>query len=268
MGDNISLILRVIILIDIVNMYYIYFYRVIFILLLTIIILPGCSGENDVNGNDQPQLETGAVLDADENVYTTVKIGDQWWMAENLRVTVYLDGSVIPDVQDDTEWLMAEGGAMAYYDNNENLGKEFGALYNWYAVVDERGLCPDGWKVPSDDDWQILEKYLGMSEEAVLLEGLRGTDQGGMLKDTGTQLWNIPNAGATNETGFTALPAGSRQVEPIVFFDFLGEDTYYWTVTGYDENNAWNRGLTFKTEGIFRYSVNKRIGYSVRCLME
>ncbi len=238
------------------------------ILLACFIILPGCEREGDENGNDQPKLETGAVMDVEENVYATVRIGDQWWMAENLRVTVYSDGTGIPNLQDDMDWLMADGSAWVYYDNNENIGKEFGALYNWFTVVDEKGLCPDGWEVPSDEDWKDLEKYLGMSGETVLLDGLRGTDEGGMLKDTGIQLWNNPNSGATNETGFTALPAGTRQVEPIVFFEFLRDDTYYWTVTQSDENKAWTRGLTFKTAGIFRYSADKRIGFSVRCLKE
>ncbi len=248
------------------NRYFVYITSLI--LLAGCLILSGCEKEDDEEGKDQPKLETGAIMDAEENVYITVRIGDQWWMAENLRVTVYRDGTEIPNLQDDNDWLMAGKGAWVNYDNNESIGKEFGALYNWFTVVDERGLCPDGWKVPSDEDWMELEKYLGMSGETVLLDGLRGSDEGGMLKDTGVQLWNHPNAGATNETGFTALPAGSRQVEPIVFFEFLRDDTYYWTVSQSDENSAWNRGLTFKTAGVFRYSADKRNGYSVRCLKE
>lgn len=241
-------------------------YLTVFVMVIVLIVTSGCEKDEDPNGDEKPKVETGAVMDAQDNVYATVRIGDQWWMAENLRVTVYNDGTEIPNLEDGNEWMVAGEGAYVFYNNDRNLAGEFGALYNWFAVVDEKGICPAGWEVPSEEDWQDLERHLGMNEDEISLTGLRGDIEGGMLKDTGIQIWSIPNVGATNETGFSALPAGSRQVEPIVFFDFLTEETCYWTTTASGDNNAWSRGLTFKTSGIFRYGADKRDGYSVRCL--
>lgn len=239
----------------------------VFIFLLNSIFITSCSKDDD-DDLPEPGPETGAIMDIEGNVYITVKIGDQWWMAENLRTGTYRDGTAIPNLQDDTEWLSAGVGAWVHYENDNSLAGIFGNLYNWHAVADARGLCPDGWRVPSDADWRAMEMHLGMTGETSLLLGHRGTEEGGMLKEEGVHYWNIPNAGATNVTGFTALPAGSRQVEPFVFFDFLGDDADYWASTSESGNKAFSRGLNFKTAGIFRNISDKRIGFSVRCIEE
>lgn len=242
-----------------------YYSAILFLYLLCIVVLAGCS-KDEVDDNDKIKPETGAVLDLEGNVYLTVRIGGQWWMAENLRTAIYNDGSEIAHPESDNDWIAATGGAWVYYDNDSELVQTYGSLYNWYTVIDERGLCPDGWRVPSDEDWQELEIYLGMSRETASLKGLRGDAEGGMLKETGVVYWETPNVGATNETWFNALPAGSRQTEPLPFFGFIGEDAYFWTSTPVDENYAWSRSLTFKTAGIIRLESRKGLGYSVRCL--
>ena len=152
--------------------------------------------------------ETGTVTDIDGNTYQTVKIGDQWWMAENLKVTCYRNGDAIPNITDGTTWASLSTGAYCEYNNDINNVATYGRLYNWYAVTDSRNIAPAGWHVPSDAEWKQLEMYLGMSQSEADATGWRGTDEGGKLKEVGTMHWNSPNTGATNESGFTALPGG------------------------------------------------------------
>lgn len=151
------------------------------------------------------------VIDIDGNVYQIVTIGTQVWMAENLKVTHYRNGDVIPNVTDGPTWAGLTTGAYCEYDNNVASVATYGRLYNWYAAVDTRNIAPDGWHVPSDEEWKQLETYLGMSQAEADAIGLRGSDEGGMLKETGTSHWDSPNTGATNESGFTALPGGHRR---------------------------------------------------------
>jgi uncharacterized protein (TIGR02145 family) len=111
------------------------------------------------NGNSQ----TDSITDIQGNTYKIVKIGDQWWMAENLRTTQYANGEEIPHITNDTDWANTNAGAYCYYDDNTVNTKLYGNLYNWYTINDERGVCPVGWHVPSDSEWMTLEIYLGMS---------------------------------------------------------------------------------------------------------
>lgn len=148
--------------------------------------------------------ELTGVVDAGGNVYTTVIIGNQEWFTENLRTTKYNNGTPIPNITSNSEWGNLTTGAYAWYDNDEATYKYAqGALYNWYAV-ETGNLCAAGWHVPTDAEWTTLTDYLGGASVA-----------GGKLKATGTieaetGLWHDPNTGATNETGFTALPGGGR----------------------------------------------------------
>ena len=208
--------------------------------------------------------ETGTVTDIDGNVYKTIKIGNQWWMAENLKVTRYRNGDPISNVTDVADWTNLSSGAYCNYDNDVNNVGTYGSFYNWYAVDDARGLAPEGWRVPTDDDWKELEMYLGMSQaELDLFDAWRGTNEGGKLKETGTTHWLSPNTGATNESGFTALPGGQRNGWGI--FTELGHTCVFHTST-LDGNDSYRRYLDNTHSSINRYSTWKICGYSIRCL--
>ncbi len=132
---------------------------------------------------------TRTVTDIDGNVYRMVKIGDQWWMAQNLKVTHYNDGTPIPHVTDNDEWRRLTTGAYCTYNNNENYAITYGRLYNWYAVNDACNIAPEGWHVPTDADWKKLEMILGISQAEVNSDNLHGTNEGSKLAGNAA-LWN------------------------------------------------------------------------------
>jgi len=201
----------------------------------------------------------GSLTDQDGNVYKTVNIGNQTWMAENLRSTHYQDGSTIPEVTDLNEWMFLSTGAYCFYDNDTINKNIYGAIYNWYTIADHRKICPAGWHVPSDSEWTILEDFLGGSSIA-------GMD----LKESGSGHWMSPNAGATNLSGFSALPSGSRYLS--VNQDYLGMRFYclWWTSTEYilDTQSAWFRALHLFNSGIERNTYWKIAGFSLRCVKD
>ena len=204
---------------------------------------------------------TFTVSDIDGNEYRTIYINDMEWMAENLRVTRYSNGSRIPGGLSVNEWYSASAGAYTKHDDDMRSAEIYGNLYNWYAVSDQRGLCPQGWHVPSDDEWKQLEIYLGITIEEVDEYGKRGATEGGKLKHAGMQYWTYPNAGATNETGFTALPGAYYGGG--YFIGLLGS---WWTSTERHEIASWNRMLDNYNASIFRLSNDKIEGFSVRCV--
>jgi uncharacterized protein (TIGR02145 family) len=161
--------------------------------------------------------ETDTVIDIDGNIYQTVKIGNQLWMVENLRVSKYNNGDQIPKVTGNPEWGNLTTGAWAYYDNDESNDTVYGKLYIWHAVADAHGLCPEGWYILDTDEWKQIELYLEMPNEEAEDAGWRGEAQsiGEKLKSTLTEpqphpRWNSPNTTATNESGFSGLPGGYR----------------------------------------------------------
>ena len=191
----------------------------------------------------------------DGQEYRYVEIGDQTWMAENLNYET-ASGS----------WI---------YDDNPVLGDIYGRLYDWNtAVADDHGnnqdICPDGWHLPSDNEWQELEKFIGMSESDAILTGWRGSNQGGILKMTGTEYWNAPNTSATNDYLFSALGGGARNntgnpADHIT--SHLKEKAFFWTATESDANSAYERRFAYDEGRIFRESGNPKInGMSVRCV--
>jgi uncharacterized protein (TIGR02145 family) len=143
--------------------------------------------------------------------YSYIKIGRQIWMAENLKVSEFRNGDLIPEAKTDEAWEQAGiecKPAWCYYNNNQvNRGK-YGKLYNWHAVNDPRGLAPEGWYIPSDDDWNELEMALGMSQGDADMEGERGTNEGSKLK--ASEGWE--EGGGINSSGFSALPGGYRYI--------------------------------------------------------
>jgi uncharacterized protein (TIGR02145 family) len=218
----------------------------------------------------------GTVTDNDGNVYPTIIIGNQEWMAKNFQGTHYRNGDAIPNVVDNTAWQALTTGAYCEYDNNETNVVTYGRLYNWYAVKDSCNIAPAGWHVPSDDEWKQLEIYLGMDPEVADQQGYRWTNgnEGGMLKEIGTSHWFYPNTGATNESCFSGLPGGQRRFDGD--FDDIDHHAFFWTFTdfGYwdDENlistYPHTRELSSLYSGIFREYDFKVAGLSVRCVKD
>ena len=177
-----------------------------------------------------PNVKYGTLTDQDGNEYKTVVIGTQTWMAENLRTTKYRDGSAIPNVTDNTAWINLTTGAYCNYNNTTNADTiaTYGRLYNWYAATNSRNIAPAGWHLPSEAEWRTLFTQLGGYGVA-----------GGKMKETGTTHWIAANTGATNESGFTALPTGFRvdwRTNPVGKFVNRGYVTYYWSSTPVDPN--------------------------------
>ncbi len=201
-----------------------------------------------------------AAQDMDSNIYKVIYIGDQEWMAEDLRTTKYNDGTPIANVTDAAEWVSLSTPAYCWYMNDETHKIPNGALYNWYAVNTEK-LCPVGWHVPSDSEWKILEMALGMSQNDADQDGWRGTNEGNKIKNTTG--WISGNG--TNESGFSAIAGGLRDWDDAAFY-WLGYYSHWWTSTEGDSYTAWDRDISYTSTAIFRYPNNKNYGMSVRCL--
>jgi uncharacterized protein (TIGR02145 family) len=208
--------------------------------------------------------DTGTVTDFDGNVYKTIKLGNQWWMAENLRVAHYANGDSIPEVTDFSWGSLTTGACCTYIPDSLIV---YGRLYNWYAVADNRGIAPAGWHVPTDEEWKKLEMFLGMSQGDADFTGWRGTDEGGKLKENGLVHWMTPNTGATNESGFTALPGGERMDSGL--FGLITRHGFWWSSTEFDAEHAWFRLLRHDESKVYRANgYHKRYGYSVRCIKD
>jgi uncharacterized protein (TIGR02145 family) len=200
---------------------------------------------------------TPSVTDIDGNLYYTVQIGTQCWTQSNLKASKYRNGDNIPTGLSNSAWENTTAGAYAIYNNDPVNDGLYGKLYNHYAVMDTRGLCPTGWHVPTDGEWSVLENFLGgyiLSENAA--EMLKGPAQGD---------WNRPNSGVTNSTGFTALPGGLRY--GFGAFANIGGYSGFWSSsnTGLD---AWNRGLGAGRHPIERSNYSRNNGFSIRCLKD
>ena len=193
---------------------------------------------------------TSPVTDFDGNVYHTVTIGTQVWMLENLRVTHYRDGSEIPNITVSVDWVNLASGAYCVYNNDTYNADVYGLLYNWYAVHDSRNIAPIGWHVPCDAEWTLLTNYLGGTSVA-----------GGKLKQSGTEYWASPNTGATDESGFRALPAG------YFWGDFveIGASARFWTSF---ENVALDRTLYYLYTNVSSVTHVNSDGASVRCIKD
>jgi uncharacterized protein (TIGR02145 family) len=200
--------------------------------------------------------ETGTVTDIDGNIYSTVTIGKQRWMSENLRVTHYRNGAAISKIADSTVWASSGLGAYCSFANNEKWILEYGRLYNLFATVDSRGIAPSGWHVPSDAEWQELVDFLGGSSVA-----------GGKLMEAGYHHWAIPNTVATNSSGFTALPGGYRNDSLGAFYGF-NTRAYFWSSTAATSSSYWCRALEIAHESISRDACSQRHGFSVRCVKD
>lgn len=205
------------------------------------------------------------VTDFDGNIYNTVTIGTQVWIKENLKTTKYRDGTAIPNVINSAAWEVLTTGAFSYYNNSIDSGNIYGALYNWYVVNNIVGLCPANWHVPSDAEWNILEKFLDNTVDTTVTSYV-GTDIGGKLKEIGNSHWTSPNTGATNNSGFGALPGGTRYSDGTYYnIEYNG---HWWSATAYDATNSWVRNLYYDNSKIFRGYGSKKYGFSVRCVRD
>ena len=211
---------------------------------------------------------TDTIIDSiDGKIYKTIKIGNQWWMAENLAATKFNDGRVIALITENEKWIALTTPAYCWYNNNyTTYGETYGALYNWYAVNTDC-LCPNGWHIPSDAEWKQLEINLGLEESEIDKKGIRGNNEGGKLKDVGSSYWNSPNVGANNKSGFTAIPEGHRNWESGDFID-IGLFGTWWSSTEDDSSYAWRRTLHYNDDKIRRFTSHKRDGFSIRCIKD
>ncbi|MEZ5173884.1 MAG: FISUMP domain-containing protein [Bacteroidia bacterium] len=199
----------------------------------------------------------GTVTDIDGNTYPTVLIGNQWWMAENLRTSTYANGEPIDNVTDNTAWGGLSTGAWCHYGNNTANDTIYGKLYNWYTTVDPSGLCPAGWHVPTDAEWTVLTDYLG------------GLSVAGVKMKTATG-WNDylgQNGNGTNSSGFSALPGGFLYAYDGLFYS-VGYYGRWWSSSESSPTSAWKRYLLHFDSSALRGDYGKRSGLSVRCVKD
>jgi uncharacterized protein (TIGR02145 family) len=219
--------------------------------------LAGCKADKNLD----------VIKDIDGNIYGVITIGKQKWLQQNLKVTHYSNGDSIINITDSTTWasnVSPNPAVPAYcnYNNVDTNARQFGRLYNWYAVNDPRQICPAGWHVPGDTEWHTLA--LALDPNALwAFNDAESNTAGGMLKSI--TLWNTPNTGATNSQGFTGLPAGVREKDGQFFrIDLIAD---FWSSTATDTlQNAWLRALFWEDAQLHRFTDAEAAGYSVRCI--
>ena len=198
---------------------------------------------------------TGTVTDIDGNVYQTIIIGDQEWMAENLKVTHYRNGEPIPHLTDNNDWTSTSSGAYCYYNNDPSNGTTYGALYNWFTVDDNRNIAPAGWHVPTDAELTQLTNFLGSSAGSKLAGGYDLWQNGALRNDP-----------EFDTSGFSFLPGGYRHDDGL--FYSLGGTGHFWSATESYAGYAWDRSLRYGSTQVLRSSYYKQLGFSVRCLRD
>ena len=231
--------------------------------------IPNGSAYEDECGTCDSNLSNDCPLsDIDGNEYTYIKIGNQIWMQQNLMVTHYQNGDELITEPDSDSWDILILGAYIGYQDNYDEVDIFGYLYNWYAVDDDRGVCPEGWHVPEKDEWIYLTDYLHYNKYP-------NTSYSGSMKECrdgdcpSSDYWWDPNYGATNESGFTALPGGYRRDSSGPDFDHIGGAGYFWSSTEDEYERAWQQQLNFNYVSFPQLnSKGKKAGMSIRCLKD
>jgi uncharacterized protein (TIGR02145 family) len=234
----------------------------------------------DNPGGLNPDLTYGSLSDVDGNEYATIEIGAQVWMAENLKVTHYADGTPISELSDDAEWgaLTADAQVYCWYGNLPDNEDTASVLYTWAAAMNGmvssdtipsgiQGVCPDGWHLPSDDEWKVLEIFLGMSLTIADNYEWRGSDEGVQLKETGYSKWQKAPAGGSNSSGFTAIPGGFRSASGN-FYNFPLYAAYWTTTAETGVDMAYYRALKYDSEQVYRQYNTMTMGFSVRCVQD
>ena len=227
----------------------------------------------DIFIDDDPGDDT--VTDIDGNIYQTVAIGGHTWMAENLRVTRYNNEDNIPTGFSNTDWTETTSGAYAIYNDDDDMLEAYGKLYNWYAVADSRGLCPDGWRLPTNDEWSSFTNYLidnyeyTVSNVGNALKDCRQVSSplGGDCDTNEHPRWNQHFSQHGNDAfGFSVLPGGARMANNGTYSG-LGAFGAIWTATPQD-NNAFMRSFNHNSGAVTNNNMDKKFGMSVRCIME
>lgn len=209
-------------------------------------------GIDGLNARLMTNARFGSVTDHDGHHYRTVRIGIHFWMIENLRTATFADGSPIQLDSSDVAWSAGNSAYCWYNNDSTNYEHLYGKLYNWYAVSDVHGLCPEGWRVPTDFEWLTLASTLGG-------QGISG----GKMKELGSSHWLPANASATNESGFTAMPAGLRSINgAFANLNYLG----YWWASNVSGASAWYSNL-YNSNGTMDVNLADKLnGFSVRCI--
>jgi uncharacterized protein (TIGR02145 family) len=204
-----------------------------------------------------PELSYGSVTDQQGNVYKTVMIGTQEWMAENLNTSIYRNGDPITNMLPSQEWsntALTQLGTWVSYDNDSLYDCPYGKIYNWYATADPRQVCPAGWHIPTVLEWTTLTDYLGGAAVA-----------GGKMKSTSLNYWLNANQDASNESGFSSLGCGYIYGQ---LFSFPGYNALYWTSTSYDSYFAYHLSLNCNVGEAYQTWSDKVDGYSIRCVKD
>lgn len=216
-------------------------------------------------------FETGTVIDVEGRVYNTVKIGNQWWMAEDLKVKKYRNGDYILDIgidlpSDDIRWSKNTSGAYCIEDTYNTY------LYNWYAISnDSTGIAPEGWHIPTDNEWKELEIHLGMNQADADKLNWRGAHEGEKLKlkSKTTGCWKeYDSVWDTNESGFTALAKGCRLFNGVFGVPGEGQTGFWWSASESSNRDAYYRHLDYKNANVFRYYGSKNYGFAIRCVKD
>ncbi|TVQ15196.1 MAG: hypothetical protein EA361_06295 [Bacteroidetes bacterium] len=241
-------------------------------------------GDDDDNGDDNGDDEPATVTDIDGNVYSVITIGQQQWMAQNLRTTRYADSTAITHAVTDSEWAGNTNGAYTIYphdvvdgiDSEEEMVEKYGKLYNWHAVNHDQNICPTGWKMPDDDDWIELVNFIMADNEEVDEDNL-----GNVLKSCrqvnsplGEDCYTFEHPRwsshhthyGTDDYGFNGLPAGVRYANGI--FGAVGNNGQWWSSTEASDTQGRRRNMTFSSGAFGAFNQNKLIGLSIRCVKE
>lgn len=231
-------------------------------MIAVIMTMHGC-GDPDVT---EPVKETGTVTDIEGNTYKTIKIGNQWWMAENLKVTHFADGQELSEITDKGEWANTSAPAFCHFNNTESGA---GLLYNFHVVANESEIAPYGWHVATDEDWKILEEFIGMPADELDNTNWRGTTEGDQLKEesTSTTGWFFYDntVWGNNASGFSAVGGSCRVYNGEWGIPVLRYSGFWWTDTS-KNGYGWFRNLDYKKSGIFRFTANPNYGFSIRCV--
>ena len=229
------------------------------------------------NESATPALQTDSVFDIDGNKYQTVKIGNQWWMTENLKVKHFRNGKSILEIPENSTSLKWDTtvvvAAFCSYPRSSSDTLALGLLYNGYAVADTNNIAPQGWHVATDDDWKEMEKHLGMKYYDAEAIGWRGTDVGNLLKYSSTNPeWMESETPYTvwpnNKSGFSALAGSCRLFNGTWGDPGLRATAFWWTASKNSRKEAWYRYLDYNKAGVFRYYGNISNGYSIRCVKD
>lgn len=209
-----------------------------------------------------PNLKYGSMVDQEGHSYKTIIIGPYEVMAENLKTSTYRNGDMINTGLNSSQWQFTTAGAWTYYNNDPSFECPYGKWYNWYAASDPVGLCPVGWHVPNEEEWNILLSTL----DPITPAGEVGNVSGGPMKSVGTTYWLSPNSFATNSSGFSGLPNGNRTMTGAYYS--LGLNSNWWSADQYDSQRAWFISMSNTSIDNGHYHTDKNVGFPVRCFRD